>query len=58
MLTDAQQILVHRDFVPTSKKVFTPLNKMPIKFVDPKIILDQNEKWNKLYSEIVTKQTK
>lgn len=58
MLSDAQQILVHRDFVPTSKKVFTPLNKMPIKFVDPKIILDQSEKWNKLYSEIVTKQTK
>lgn len=58
MLTDAQPILFERDFVPTSKKVNTQLNKMPLKFVDPKIILDENEKWSKLYDEIITKQSK
>jgi iron(III) transport system substrate-binding protein len=58
MLTDAQPILLQRDFVPTSKKVDTPLNKMPLKFVDPKIILDENEKWTKLYDEIITKQSR
>jgi iron(III) transport system substrate-binding protein len=58
MLTDAQEILLKRDFVPTSKKVDTNLNKVPLKFVDPKIILDENDKWAKLYDEIITKQSK
>jgi iron(III) transport system substrate-binding protein len=58
MLSEAQPILLKRDFVPTSKKVDTPLNKVPLKFVDPKIVLDENEKWTKLYEEIITKQSK
>lgn len=58
MLSDAQQILEKRNFVPTSKKVQTALNKMPIKFIDPKVILDENEKWSRLYAEIITKQSK
>ncbi|TRZ70113.1 MAG: extracellular solute-binding protein [Rhodocyclaceae bacterium] len=58
MLSDAQPILLKRDFVPTSKNVETHLNKMPIKFVDPKVILDENDKWSKLYEEIITKQSK
>jgi iron(III) transport system substrate-binding protein len=58
MLTDAQPMLFERDFVPTSKKVNTQLNKMPLKFVDPKVILDESEKWTKLYDEIITKQSK
>jgi iron(III) transport system substrate-binding protein len=58
MLTDAQPLLLKREFVPTSKKIETPLNKIPLKFVDPKVILDENEKWTKLYEEIITKQAK
>lgn len=58
MLTDGQKILLDRNFVPTSAKLETKLNKMPIKFVDPKIILDENAKWTKLYDEIFTKQGK
>lgn len=58
MLTDAQPLLLERDFVPTSRKVDTPLNKVPLKFIDPKVILDENEKWTKLYEEIITKQSK
>ncbi len=58
MLSDAQPILLARDYVPTSKKVDTKLNKMPIKFVDPKVVLDEDAKWSKLYEEIITKQSK
>lgn len=58
MLSDAQKILLERDFVPTSTKVDTHLNKLPIKFVDPKVILDENQKWTGLYDEIFTKQSK
>ena len=58
MISDAQPILLARDYVPTSKKVDTKLNKMPIKFVDPKIVLDEDAKWSKLYEEIITRQSK
>lgn len=58
MLGDGQKLLLERDFVPTSTKVETPLNKLPIKFVDPKVILDENQKWTNLYDEIFTKQSK
>jgi len=57
MITDAQALLLARDYVPTSKKVDTKLNKMPIKFIDPKVVLDENDKWSKLYSDIITRQS-
>jgi iron(III) transport system substrate-binding protein len=58
MLSDAQPILLTRSYVPTSKNVETNLNKMPIKFIDTKVVLDENKKWTKLYEEVVTKQSK
>ena len=53
MLSDAQPILLARDFIPTSKKVSTPLNQFPMKLLDPKIALDEHEKWAALYKEII-----
>ncbi|HEY4316559.1 MAG TPA: ABC transporter substrate-binding protein, partial [Herbaspirillum sp.] len=55
MLSDAQQVMLKLDYVPTSRKVDTPLNAMPLKFVDPLVVLDQNDKWQKLYNEIFIK---
>jgi iron(III) transport system substrate-binding protein len=49
---EGQQILAKRDFVPVSRKVETPLSKIPMKFVDVRVQLDQYEKWVKLYSEL------
>lgn len=54
LLSDAQEILFKRNIIPTSKKINTPLNSFPMKFVDPKAVLDENEKWTKLYKEIIT----
>jgi iron(III) transport system substrate-binding protein len=42
----------------TSKKMETNLNKMPLKFIDSKIVLDESEKWDKLFIEIFTKRAK
>ena len=58
MLSDAQDLMFKRDFIPTSRKISTSLNQMPIKFVDSKVILDQEAKWNKLYQDIIVKQAK
>ena len=52
---EGQKILAGRDFVPTSKKVDTPLNKIPMKFVDARVALDEYQKWEKLYEELFRK---
>ena len=49
---EGQKILAGRDFVPTSTKIDTPFSKGPLKFVDARMMLDEYEKWNKLYEEI------
>jgi iron(III) transport system substrate-binding protein len=54
--TEGQNKLNEMDFVPTSNKVETNLNDMKLKFVDPAIILDENEKWTKLWNEIILGQ--
>ncbi len=56
MINDAQHLLLKTGTVPASKKINTPLNKLPIKFIDPAIVLDESDKWNKLYAEIITRQ--
>ena len=52
---EAQRMLAQRDFVPTNRKVDTPLGRAPLLVVDPKVILDQQAKWTKLYEELFTK---
>ena len=53
---EGQRILAKRDFVPTNRKVDTPLNKIPLLVVDPKVMLDEQAKWTKLYEELFLKQ--
>ena len=55
---EGQKILAGRDFVPTSRKVDTPLNKIPMKFVDAGASLDQGQKFQKLYEDIFVKRLK
>ncbi len=53
---EGQKILAGRDFVPTSRKVDTPLNKIPMKFVDARVALDEFQKWEKLYDELFARK--
>jgi len=55
---EGQQVLAKRDFVPTNKKVDTPLNRIPMKFVDARVALDEFQKWEKLYEELFTRRAK
>ena len=54
MLSDAQRLLLDRDFTPTNMKV-KPL-EIPFKVIDPALMLDEADKWSKLYDQIVVKQ--
>ena len=53
MLTDGQEILLKRGFIPTSRGVKTPLNQFPMKLLDPKVALDEHDKWSALFKEII-----
>ena len=53
MLTDGQDILLKRGFIPTSRSISTPLNQFPMTLLDPKIALDEHDKWSGLFKEII-----
>lgn len=55
---EGQKILAGRDFVPTNRNVPTPLAKLPMKFVDARVMLDEYTKWEKLYEEIFLKRAR
>ena len=50
---EGQKILEHGGYVPANLKVGTPAQKLPLKFVDPALVLDEDAKWKKLWGEIV-----
>ena len=50
---EGQRLLLSRDFVPTNRGVATPLNRFPLRFVDPRAVIDDAAKWEKRYEEIV-----
>ena len=50
-LTEGQQILAKRDFTPVNVKVMPALKTMNLQMIDPSQLLDEGEKWSKLYKE-------
>jgi iron(III) transport system substrate-binding protein len=58
LLSDAQSIFAERDFIPTNIKVKPLPQGMTLKFIDPAKLLDENDKWDKLYKEIVVNQSR
>jgi iron(III) transport system substrate-binding protein len=52
---EGQRILLQRDFVPASSRMDTPLNRGPLTVIDPALIVDQGERWARLYEEIIVK---
>ena len=53
LLSDAQGILAQRDVVSVSKKFPSPLSDFPFKETDPSKLVDQGDKWTKLYQDII-----
>ncbi|HEY7238759.1 MAG TPA: extracellular solute-binding protein [Burkholderiales bacterium] len=50
---EGQVILQKGGNVPANLRVADPAQKLPLKFVDPALMLDQLEKWKKLWAQIV-----
>jgi iron(III) transport system substrate-binding protein len=58
MLTDAQELLRDRDFFPTSRKSRPLPTGASVTFLDPARGLDENQKWNNYYREIILNQAR
>ncbi|MGH7341544.1 MAG: ABC transporter substrate-binding protein, partial [Candidatus Rokuibacteriota bacterium] len=49
---EGQAIIAGREFVPTSRKIDTPLNNIPMTFVDARVSIDEYDKWKNLYYDL------
>jgi iron(III) transport system substrate-binding protein len=55
VLNEGQQILADIRFVPTSRKVVSPIGDTAVRLIDPAKALDMNEKWQKQYATMQTR---
>jgi iron(III) transport system substrate-binding protein len=55
MMRDAQALLASRDFTPSNLKVKPLPAGLKVAFIDPALVLDEGDKWTKLYNEIIVK---
>ncbi|MGH8641680.1 MAG: ABC transporter substrate-binding protein [Burkholderiales bacterium] len=59
MLNEAQEIMTKRNFIPSSARITATLKDVPqFTVIDPKVVLDEGEKWVKLYDEIFIKHAR
>jgi iron(III) transport system substrate-binding protein len=49
---EGQKLIASREFVPTSRRVDTPLNKIPMTFIEPRLVVDEYDKWITMYKEL------
>jgi len=52
---EGQRLIKERNRVPASAKVDTALNKFPYEVIDPPTMLDEADKWERLWSELFLK---
>ena len=52
---EGQQLLKKRNRVPASRAVKTKLNDFPFEMIDPVITLDEDAKWEKIWTELFLK---
>ncbi len=55
MLNEGQQQLASLDYVVTRKKIESPFSNVPLKLISPEQALDLQEKWAKLFDEVLIK---
>ena len=52
---EGQQLIKERNRVPSSNAVDSPLNKFKYRMIDPAVVLDESERWEKLWSALFLK---
>ena len=55
---EGQAILEKAQYIPTNLRLKNPHTTSKLRFIDPRIVLDEQDKWNKLFEEIITRQAR
>jgi iron(III) transport system substrate-binding protein len=55
MLTEGQEVMADVDDVPSNTRVLSPLNRQKITFIDPTSALDNRNKWEERFNNVVNK---
>ena len=58
MLSEAQELLLKRDFLPANVRVNPSLAQLNLTFIDPARVLDEHDKWARLYKETFFSQAR
>ena len=58
MLSEGQAMMANISYVVTSKKLPSPVAGVAIKYIDPSTALDQQEKWQKSYDDVILKKAR
>src|SRR3954464_13312362 len=53
---EAQQVLLSRDYVPTLASLPSPLAQRRFKLIDPAAAMDQHDKWQKSFEDVIVKR--
>jgi iron(III) transport system substrate-binding protein len=54
---EAQQVLLSRDYVPTLASLPSPLAQRRFKLIDPATAMDQHDKWQKSFEDVIVKRS-
>jgi iron(III) transport system substrate-binding protein len=55
--SEAQQLLLSMDYIPTTGKLPAPLANRRLTLVDPAIAMDQRDKWLKSFEDVIIKRS-
>lgn len=58
MLSEGQKMLADNSYVVTSKKLPSPVAGTEVKYIDPVVALDSQDKWLKNFEDIILKKTR
>lgn len=53
LISDAQQVLADRDFVPAIGKIDTAFTRRPVNIIDSALMLDESRKWQELFQRTI-----
>lgn len=56
MISDAQKLMAELSYVPITSKVDSPLKNVKLQLVDPIAMLDEKEKWDNLFEDLLVKR--
>src|SRR5205807_1587367 len=55
---EGQAILQKANYIPTNLKLRDPNTRPGLRFIDPAIVLDEQERWDRLFTDIVKRQAR